>query len=81
MGQLLNRRFWRLTWQMTKGYWVSPGEGRKGILLFFSIIALSLLGVYILVLLNRWYNTFYNTLQQFDLPGFGAVETHSSNTV
>lgn len=73
MGQLLNRRFWRLTWQMTRGYWAAPGEGRKGILLFFSIIALSLLGVYILVLLNRWYNTFYNTLQQFDLPGFGTA--------
>ena len=73
MGQLLNRRFWRLTWQMTRGYWAAPGEGRKGVLLFFAIIALSLLSVYILVLLNRWYNTFYNTLQQFDLPGFGTA--------
>ena len=73
MGQLFNRHFWRLTWQMTRGYWSSPGEGRKGLLLFLAIIGLSLLGVYILVLLNRWYNTFYNTLQQFDLPGFGQA--------
>ena len=73
MGELCNRRFWRLTWQMTKGFWQAPGEGRKGLLLFVAIIGLSLLGVYVLVLLNRWYNTFYNTLQQFDLPGFGTA--------
>lgn len=71
MGQLFNRRFWRLTWRMTKGFWLSPGDGRKGMLLLITVIVLSLLDVYILVLLNQWYNTFYNTLQQFDLPGFG----------
>lgn len=73
MGQLFNRRFWRLTWRMTKGFWLSPGEGRNGVWLFSAVIALSLLDVYILVLLNQWYNTFYNTLQQFDLPGFGKA--------
>ncbi len=73
MGQLFNRRFWRLTWQMAKGFWLSPGDGRKGVLLLIAVVVLSLLDVYILVLLNHWYNTFYNTLQQFDLSGFGKA--------
>jgi len=54
--------FWRDFWALFKPYWFSE-EKVVARLLLFSIIALTLAGVYMDVLFNDWYNLFYNTLQ------------------
>jgi len=54
--------FWRDFWALFKPYWFSE-EKLIARLLLFSIVALTLAGVYMDVLFNDWYNLFYNTLQ------------------
>ncbi len=56
-------------WKLTRAYWYSE-EKWLARLLLAVIIGLNLGHVYILVLLNQWNNTFYNTLQNHDKDGF-----------
>ncbi|MBP2626925.1 MAG: transporter protein [Firmicutes bacterium] len=73
----INRNFIQGLWQIARGYWVSEEKWRAGFLLAV-IVSLNLGHVYILVLLNEWNNTFYNTLQNYDKDGFvSALGTFS----
>ena len=75
--KIVSRDFVQGLWQITKGYWVSEEKWRAGLLLGV-IVSLNLGHVYILVLLNEWNNTFYNTLQNYDKDGFvSALGTFS----
>ncbi len=56
-------------WKLTRAYWYSE-EKWLARLLLAVIVGLNLGHVYILVLLNQWNNTFYNTLQNHDRDGF-----------
>ncbi|SFM13990.1 ABC transporter ATP-binding protein/permease [Pelosinus propionicus] len=69
MINVYNRNFMQGMWQITKAYWFSE-EKWKARMLLAVIVALNLGQVYILVLLNEWSNTFYNTLQNHDKDGF-----------
>ena len=69
MMKIVNPAFIQGLWQITRGYWVSEEKWRAGLLLGV-IVSLNLGHVYILVLLNEWSNTFYNTLQNYDKDGF-----------
>jgi putative ATP-binding cassette transporter len=69
MIKVYNRNFMQGMWQITKAYWFSEEKWKARVLLAV-IIALNLGHVYILVLLNEWKNTFYNTLQNYDKDGF-----------
>ena len=63
MNELKNKsKFLRDVWYLTKSYWQSEEKG-KAYLLLTAIIALTLGVVYMLVLLNKWNNSFYNALQ------------------
>ncbi len=56
------------TWQLIKAYWQSPE--RVSAYLFFALILImtvSLVGID--VVLNYWYNHFYNALQAYDKRG------------
>jgi len=73
----MNGEFFQGLWQITRGYWVSEEKWRAKLLLGV-IVSLNLGHVYILVLLNEWNNTFYNTLQNYDKDGFvSALGTFS----
>ena len=61
----LIRAFWRLF----KGYWSSP-EKWKARGLLFSVIALNLIMVYLLVRINDWYRIFYDALQAYNWSSF-----------
>lgn len=77
MMKIVSRDFVQGLWKITKGYWVSEEKWRAGLLLGV-IVSLNLGHVYILVLLNEWNNTFYNTLQNYDKDGFvSALGTFS----
>jgi len=65
----LDLKFFRQTWRLTRDYWYSDEKWHaRGLLAV--IVALNLGYVYILVLLNEWYNVFYNALQNYDWDGF-----------
>lgn len=65
MNGLKNKgAFLRNVWHLTKSYWQSE-EKRKAYLLLTAIVALTLGVVYMLVLLNKWNNAFYNALQNY----------------
>ncbi len=55
----------RTVWQIFKAYWVSK-EKWQGWGLFAVVVTLSLGDVYIIVMLNEWYNEFYNALQNYE---------------
>ncbi len=56
-------------WSMMRSYWKSEEKWwARGMLAV--IILLSLGQVYMLVLLNEWYNEFYNVLQNYEYPSF-----------
>ncbi|WP_378953416.1 ABC transporter ATP-binding protein/permease [Pelosinus sp. sgz500959] len=77
MMKIVNREFIEGLWQIAKGYWNSEEKWRARLLLGV-IVSLNLSHVYILVLLNEWNNTFYNTLQNYDKDGFvSALGTFS----
>jgi putative ATP-binding cassette transporter len=61
--------FARDIWRLAKPYWVS-GERWAALGLLAVIVAMSLGLVFINVLLNKWNNAFYDTLQERDLDGF-----------
>ena len=61
----LNRKFLQDTWGLIREYWYSEEKWRaRGLLAV--IVTLNLTYVYILVLINKWFNRFYNALQNFD---------------
>lgn len=60
----LSKQFFRDVWYLTKSYWQSE-EKKKAFFLLFCIISLTLGIVYMLVLLNRWNNSFYSALQNY----------------
>ncbi len=58
-------RFLRNVWLLTKSYWQSE-ERVKAFALLAVIIALTLAVVYVIVLINDWFNVFYEALQNYD---------------
>lgn len=67
--KLVDRRFLRAAWDLTRAYWYSPEKWQaRGLLTV--IIGLNLGHVYILVLLNQWNNRFYNALQTLNREEF-----------
>jgi len=61
--------FWRDLWTLLEPYWTSE-ERARACLLLLGIVALTLTGVYVDVLFNRWYNLFYNALQEKNMAEF-----------
>lgn len=59
------KQFLKNVWALTKGYWHSE-ERNKAFFLLGVIIVLTLAIVYVVVLLNQWFNTFYEALQQYN---------------
>jgi vitamin B12/bleomycin/antimicrobial peptide transport system ATP-binding/permease protein len=62
-------RFLKAFWALTKPYWVSS-ERRVGLTLLVTVIAMSLMLVWVEVKFNTWNNDFYNTLQDRDQAEF-----------
>ena len=60
----LSKQFFRDVWYLTKSYWQSE-EKKKAFFLLTCIVGLTLAIVYMLVLLNRWNNSFYSALQNY----------------
>ena len=60
----LSRQFFRDVWYLTRSYWQSE-EKKKAFFLLACIVGLTLAIVYMLVLLNRWNNSFYSALQNY----------------
>lgn len=60
----ISKQFFKDVWFLTKSYWQSE-EKKKAFFLLGCIIALTLGVVYMLVLLNQWYNSFYSALQEY----------------
>ena len=58
-------RFLRNVWLLTRSYWQSE-ERVKAFALLAVIIALTLAVVYVIVLINDWFNVFYEALQNYD---------------
>ena len=67
-----NRKFiqWlKDAWHLAKPYWKS--EERYGAFAkLAAVIALNLAYVYITVVANEWYNSFYDALQRYDKKSF-----------
>ena len=65
----MKKRFLAGFWQLFKGYWSSEEKWQaRGLL--GVVILLSLGGVVISVLINQWYNVFYNALQEYKYEDF-----------
>lgn len=63
------RLFFHRLWRLLREYWRSEQKWKaRGLL--FAVVSLNLVGVYMLVLLNRWYNTFYGALQKYEQASF-----------
>jgi putative ATP-binding cassette transporter len=70
----MNRARWAVlkdAWRLAKAYWVSEEKWMAWRLLVI-IISINLIMVYINVLINKWYNTFYEVMSQRDYSGFVA---------
>src|SRR5258705_3721034 len=60
------------TWTLIRPYWFSEDRwAGRGLLL--AVVALTLFGVYITVLLSQWYNVFYNAIQEKDFAAFSRL--------
>jgi putative ATP-binding cassette transporter len=59
----------RDAWRIARPYWFSD-ERWVALGLLAAVLALSFAQVWINVRLNSWRNDFYNTLQEYDRPGF-----------
>jgi ABC-type uncharacterized transport system, permease and ATPase components len=65
----LNKKFLNDFWHLLREYWRSEEKWQaRGLLAV--VVFLTLGGVAIAVLLNQWYNTFYNALQAYDHEQF-----------
>lgn len=69
------RGFFRNVWGLITPYWKSE-EKLLAWLLTSVIVGLNLGLVYITVLINRWYNSFYNSLQQKNYEEFKSLLLH-----
>lgn len=67
--RFINKSFCKGVWHLFKGYWNSE-EKWKARGLLGIVIALNFMAVYITVLINQWYNTFYTALQNYDQAAF-----------
>jgi vitamin B12/bleomycin/antimicrobial peptide transport system ATP-binding/permease protein len=56
-------------WALARPFWRAPGE-RRAWLLLGAVIALTLGSVWLNLQFSQWNNSFYNSLQNHDLPGF-----------
>lgn len=72
MRPTLNRSFFKGMWNLTRAYWNSEEKWRARALLT-AIVLLNFAVVYMLVLLNKWNNRFYNSLQNYDIDGFWSL--------
>jgi putative ATP-binding cassette transporter len=64
-----SRAFLKQVWALTTPYWSSEEKWiARGMLA--AVVALNLGMVYMTVLLNKWYNAFYNSIQNRDFPEF-----------
>lgn len=69
MDYTLNKKFLNDFWHLLREYWRSEEKWQaRGLLAV--VVFLTLGGVAIAVLLNQWYNTFYNALQAYDHEQF-----------
>lgn len=65
----MKKQFFKGFWQLFKGYWQGEEKWRaRGLLAV--VVLLTLGGVAISVLLNQWYNSFYNVLQEYKYEEF-----------
>jgi len=66
------REMLRDAWSLIRPYWFSEDRwAGRGLLLV--VVALNLFIVYINVLLSKWYNLFYNSLQDKDVGSFRSL--------
>jgi vitamin B12/bleomycin/antimicrobial peptide transport system ATP-binding/permease protein len=66
------REMLRDAWTLVRPYWFSEDRwAGRGLLLV--VVFLNLFIVYINVLLSKWYNLFYNSLQDKDFAAFGSL--------
>ena len=56
--------YFKVFWQLCRGYWQSE-EKWKALGLLGVVIGLNFAAVYLLVKINDWYNSFYNALQGY----------------
>lgn len=68
----INKKFCKGVWHLFKGYWNSE-EKWKARGLLGAVVVLDFAAVYIVVLINQWYNTFYNALQNYEQSSFWAL--------
>lgn len=66
---LMEQSFVKSVWMLCKGYW-NAEEKWKARGLLAVVMVLNFAAVYVLVLLNQWYNTFYNALQEYRAADF-----------
>ncbi len=60
-----DREFLSGLWHLIREYWKS-GEKRSAYLYLAAIAVLTVAAVYMTLLLNEWYNSFYSALQNYD---------------
>jgi vitamin B12/bleomycin/antimicrobial peptide transport system ATP-binding/permease protein len=63
------REMLRDAWTLIRPYWFSEDRW-AGLGLLAAVIGLALFTVFINVLLSKWYNSFYNAIQDKDFPAF-----------
>ena len=63
------KAFFQGLWKLAKDYWQSE-EKWKAYGLLIVVALLNFFGVYILILINEWYNSFYNALQEYNQVAF-----------
>ena len=62
----MNSRFsWSGLWRILKGYWQSNEKG-WALKVLAVLLVLTIANVYMAVLLNRWRNSFYTALQNYE---------------
>ena len=66
------REMLRDAWTLIRPYWFSEDRW-AGRALLLVVILLNLFIVFINVLLSKWYNLFYNSLQDKDVAAFGSL--------
>jgi putative ATP-binding cassette transporter len=66
------KEFLKYAWRLIYPYWLSD-NWKKAWALLIAIVGLNLGLVYISVLINGWYNSFYNSLQQKNFADFKSL--------
>lgn len=65
----MKKRFFAGFWHLFKEYWRSEEKWQaRGLLAVVTLLTLA--GVFISVLINQWYNAFYNALQEYNYADF-----------